>query len=85
MLLRDERLAALDARFDDVGDDRLSLFSAGKLLFEGSLTEASDVARLEDFIAAYMAPFMREQAPAKPKLLRFPGASSPMSPGGANR
>jgi uncharacterized protein YcbX len=74
MLLRDERLAALDARFeDDAGDDRLSLFSAGKLLFEGSLTEAGDVARLEDFIAAYMAPFMREKAPGKPKLLRFPG------------
>jgi len=73
MLLRDERLAALDARFEDAGDDRLSLFSAGKLLFEGSLTEASDVARLEDFIAAYMAPYMRDQAPGKPKLLRFPG------------
>ncbi len=73
MLLRDEQLAALDARFDDSDDDRLSLFSAGKLRFEGSLTEAADVARLEDFIAAYIAPFMREKAPGKPKLLRFPG------------
>ena len=74
MLLRDERLAALDARFeDDAGDDRLSLYEAGKLLFEGSLAEARDVARLEDFIAAYMAPFMREKAPRRPKLLRFPG------------
>ncbi len=73
MLLRDERLAALEARFDDSDDDRLSLFNAGKLLFEGSLTEEADVARLEDFIAAYLAPFMREKAPGKPKLLRFPG------------
>ena len=73
MLLRDEQLAALDARFDDSDDDRLSLFSAGKLRFEGSLTEAADVARLEDFIAAYIAPFLREKAPGKPKLLRFPG------------
>jgi uncharacterized protein YcbX len=74
MLLRDERLAALDARFQDAaGDDRLLLFSAGKLQFEGSLTEVGDIARLEDFIAAYMAPFMRDKASGKPKLLRFPG------------
>ena len=83
MLLRDERLAALDARFDDDGDDRLTLFRAGELLFEGSLSEASDVARLEDVVAAYMAPFMREKAPGKPRLLRFPGASSPTSPDAA--
>ena len=72
MLLIDEGLAALDARFEDAGD-RLSLFRRRNLLFEGSLAEAGDVARLEDFIEAYMAPFRRDKAPDKPRLLRFPG------------
>ena len=40
MLMRDERLAALDARFDDV-DQTLSLFRSGKQVAKGDLTTTS--------------------------------------------
>lgn len=73
MLLIDERLAALNARFEDEPDDRLLLYAADKLLFEGSLTKAEGIARLEDFVWAYIAPFIRDKAPGRPELLRFPG------------
>ncbi|VTZ27288.1 Sulfurase [Methylocella tundrae] len=69
MLLLHEQLAKLDAKFDDGDDDRLSLSMGGKPLFSGSLTQAEDVERLEQFIAA----FMNGKVSGQPKLLRIEG------------
>lgn len=69
MLLLYERLARLDAKFDDDGDDSLSLRANGELLFGGSLTQAADIDRLEQAMGAYM----RDKIPGQPKLLRIEG------------
>lgn len=70
MLMRDERLAALDARFDDV-DQTLSLFRSGKQVAKGDLTTTSGRAILEQFFAAYMHDELR----GAPKIRRADGHS----------
>ena len=52
-LMRDERLAALEARFEEA-DATLSLFRAGKQVARGDLRTVAGRAVLEQFFAAYM-------------------------------
>jgi uncharacterized protein len=70
MLMRDERLATLTARFDtDI--ETLTLFRDGKQVARGQLTTAIGRTLIEQFIAAYMQTELR----GPPKVVRAPGHS----------
>lgn len=58
MLMRDERLATLEARFDEASR-RLVLMRAGRQVATGDLTTRSGRQLIEQFIAAYMAANLR--------------------------
>ncbi len=67
MLMRNERLAALDTRFDaDTG--MLTVSRGGNEVVRGRITEPVGRAVIEDFFAAYMG----AEARAKPRLLEAP-------------
>lgn len=69
-LLRDERLAVVEARFEE-NDSTLSLFRAGKRVAHGNLTTTAGRAIIEQFFAAYMG----DSARGVPKI-RFARAHS---------
>lgn len=70
MLMRDERLATLDARFDEESR-RLTLLRAGRQVASGDLTTRSGRQILEQFIAAYMVQSLR----GPPRILSAEGHS----------
>ena len=67
MLKRNERLAALDTRFD-AETGMLTVSRDGKEVVRGRITEPVGRAVIEDFFAAYM----KGEARAKPRLLEAP-------------
>lgn len=68
ILMRDERLATLQARFEEESQ-RLTVFRAGKQVASGILSQPSGRQVLEQFIAAYMGDRMR----GRPKIVGVPG------------
>jgi uncharacterized protein YcbX len=58
MLMRDERLAALDIAFDE-SDGALTLFRSGKQVVRGTLTTPLGRQLIEQFMAAYMSEELR--------------------------
>lgn len=58
MLMRDERLAALDIAFDE-NDGTLTLFRGGKQVVRGTLTTPLGRQLIEQFIAGYMSEELR--------------------------
>lgn len=68
ILMRDERLAALDARFEDE-TQRLTLFRGGRQVASGLLTTPSGRQVIEQFVAAFMADRLR----GRPKIVGVPG------------
>jgi len=70
MLMRDERLATLEARFDPE-TERLTLLRGGRQATSGLLGTQSGRQIIEQFIAAYMAPSLR----GRPKIVSAPGHS----------
>ncbi len=67
MLMRNERLAALETRFDEA-TGVLTVFRDGKEVARGRITEPVGRAVIEDFFAAYM----KGEARGKPRLLEAP-------------
>jgi uncharacterized protein YcbX len=65
MLARNERLAALETRFDEK-DGTLVVKRGGKPVARGKIVERVGRALIEEFFAAYM----REEARGKPRLVR---------------
>lgn len=61
MLMRDERLATLDARFD-TDSHLLTIKRAGKEVARGDLRTRIGCSMIEQFLAAYMAPSLRGAA-----------------------
>jgi len=70
MLMRNERLAALDTRFDDV-NHVLSIGRDGEEAARGDLRTAEGCAAIEDFFASYSADELR----GAPKVLQADGHS----------
>lgn len=70
MLMRDERLASLDARFDDA-TETLTILRDGKQVSRGQLTTPLGRSLIEQFIAAYMKDSLR----GAPKIAVAPGHS----------
>lgn len=70
MLMRDERLAALDARFDEA-DRTLTIHRAGKQVARGALETKLGRQMIEQFLAAYMQAELR----GAPKVVSAPGHS----------
>jgi len=70
MLMRDERLATLDAAFDDA-TQTLTIKRAGKQVARGDLGTPIGRQMIEQFIAAYMKGLLR----GAPKLVRADGHS----------
>lgn len=70
MLMRDERLANLDARFDDA-TETLTIRRDGKQVARGQLTTPVGRQMIEQFLAAYMKASLR----GAPKIVRAPGHS----------
>jgi uncharacterized protein YcbX len=68
ILMRDERLAGLEARFD-AGTECLTLLRGGRQVASGILSVPSGRQILEQFIAAYMADSLR----GRPKIVGVPG------------
>ena len=68
MLMRDERLARLQTRFDDT-EGTLTVSRNGKRVTQGKITTPVGRAVIEDFFAAYM----REASRGKPRLVEAPG------------
>jgi uncharacterized protein YcbX len=68
MLMRDERLASLEARFEEEAQ-RLVLRRGGRQVASGQLTSPSGRQVIEQFIAAYMADRLR----GRPKIVGVPG------------
>jgi uncharacterized protein len=68
MLMRDERLAALDTRFDET-TRMLSIFRNGRRVAGGRLDDLLGRKLIEQFLAAYMARELR----GPPRLLSAPG------------
>lgn len=68
ILMRDERLATLESRFDDTSQ-QLALFRSGRQVASGQLTTPSGRQIIEQFIAAYMASTVR----GRPKIVGGPG------------
>jgi uncharacterized protein YcbX len=70
MLMRNERLAMLDTRFDDA-TSTLTIRNEGREVVRGELTTADGRAAIEDFFAQYCADELR----GPPKVLHAPGHS----------
>src|SRR5512134_378244 len=70
MLMRNERLAALEARFDDASQT-LTILRAGKQVARGDLTTKLGRAIVEQFLAAYMKDDLR----GPPRIVSAPGHS----------
>ncbi len=70
MLMRDERLATLDTRFDDV-TQTLTIFRAGKQVTRGDLRTKMGRTMIEQFMAAYMKDSLR----GAPKIVSAPDHS----------
>lgn len=70
MLMRDERLATLESRFDEE-TQRLTLLRGGRQVATGLLGTPSGRQLIEQFLAAYMASSLR----GPPKILSAPGHS----------
>jgi uncharacterized protein YcbX len=68
MLMRNERLALLDTRFDE-GTGVLSIRRDGKHIVSGDITTLIGRALIEDFFSAFMA----EETRGKPRILEAPG------------
>lgn len=68
ILMRDEHLAALDARFEEE-TQRLTLFRGGRQVASGVLTTPSGRQVIEQFVAAFMADRLR----GRPKIVGVPG------------
>lgn len=68
MLMRDEKLAALETRFDDA-TLTLTVLRGGRQVARGRLEDAMGRAVIEQFFAAYMG----EAARGQPKLVAAPG------------
>lgn len=70
MLMRDERLATLDARFDDQSST-LTILRDGRQVARGNLTTSIGRQMIEQFMAAYMKGSLR----GAPKVVQAPGHS----------
>lgn len=70
MLMRNERLAGLDARFDDVSRV-LTIHRAGRQVARGDLSTAIGRQLIEQFLAAFMPADLR----GAPKIVSAPGHS----------
>jgi len=70
MLMRDERLATLTAKFDDA-TETLTILRAGKQVARGQLTTKLGRSMIEQFIAAYMKGSLR----GAPHIVSAPGHS----------
>ncbi len=70
MLMRNERLATLETRFDEA-TETLTILRAGKQVARGELTTAIGRRLLEQFFAAYMTAELR----GPPKIVRAEGHS----------
>src|SRR5262245_19340935 len=70
MLMRDERLATLETRFDDT-TDTLTIFRNGKQVARGQLSTPIGRQLIEQFIAAYMKSELR----GAPKIVHAAGHS----------
>lgn len=70
MLMRDERLATVEARFDDA-TQVLTLLRGGKQVARGDLTTRLGRSMIEQFIAAYMKASLR----GAPRVVSAPGHS----------
>ena len=68
MLMRDERLASLDTRFDDA-TETLTIFRDGKQVAKGALGTPIGRQMIEQFMGAYMKQSLR----GAPKVVRSPG------------
>ena len=70
MLMRNERLASLEARFDDASEV-LTILRAGKQVARGDLTTRLGRQIIEQFFAAYM----QSELKGPPKIVSAPGHS----------
>jgi uncharacterized protein len=70
MLMRNERLASLDARFDETSQT-LTILRAGRQVARGNLETPIGRRLIEQFLAAYMKTDMR----GAPKIVSAPGHS----------
>lgn len=70
MLMRDERLASLDARFDDA-TETLTVLRDGRQVARGDLKTPIGRQMIEQFVAAYMKASLR----GAPKIQQAPGHS----------
>ena len=70
MLMRNERLACLDARFEDA-TETLTILRAGKQVARGDLRTPLGRKLVEQFLAAYMSTDLR----GAPRIVRAPGHS----------
>lgn len=70
MLMRNERLASLEARFDDT-TQTLTIMRAGKQVARGDLSSPLGRRLVEQFIAAYMSTALR----GAPRIVAAPGHS----------
>src|SRR5262245_34610709 len=70
MLMRNERLAALDTQFDEA-TETLSILREGKQVARGQLTTKLGRQMLEQFFAAYM----KEELKGPPRIVSAPGHS----------
>lgn len=68
MLMRDERLATIQTRFDDA-TQTLTIYRAGKQVARGQLTTQIGRSMIEQFMAAYMKSELR----GAPKIVSAPG------------
>jgi uncharacterized protein YcbX len=70
MLMRNERLASLEARFDEA-TETLTILRAGRQVARGQLSNPLGRRLVEQFIAAYMSTALR----GAPKIVSAPGHS----------
>jgi uncharacterized protein YcbX len=70
MLMRDERLATLQTKFDET-TDTLAIFRAGKQVVRGDLRTRLGRQMIEQFLAAYMEHSLR----GPPRIVSAPGHS----------
>lgn len=70
MLMRDERLATLETRFEEE-TEALTIFRGGKAVVTGRLSSPAGRMVIEQFFAAYMAQSLR----GAPKVVSAPGHS----------
>lgn len=68
MLMRNEKLATLETRFNDE-DEVLSVLRGGKQVARGKLTDRLGRGMIEDFFGAYMG----DEARGRPKLVKSAG------------